>query len=482
MKEGDSLHNMVVDTKRRSITQVAIDVFLELTGIELYPEQEEVVRYEGGEAIGGGGEGSGKSFVGMAYLIPRAMVKKTKLYWLVGAEYERVQVEFRNIVEYGIKVGLIGKKGWSKNINPGWIEFTTGARVETKSAADPTRIGEVEPDGIIVCEAGLIDHESYLRLKGRAARKAREGSWMLLTGSFNGSLGWYPDLWRAGQIPNAQGLKSFLLPSWINKKLYPGGREDVVIKRLEASMSYSRFMERHGGQPCLPSHRVVYNAKPELHARKLEIDPNIPIELTLDPGYQPGAFAVLATQTVKVGGYHNQLQVVDEIYVQGFVTEQVAQIVMKKPWWKQVAEQGVIDVAGTYHAGAMPPAAEKWAEVTRMHLRGRKIELRAGIDRLNEFLLPHPITGEPSVVVDSINCPGLCSEWGFCQSPVEEGGIWLNKTNRQGNVVGGPEDKNDHASQALIYLIIDKWGYAHRDNATRLYRTDKQGKLVPMGV
>jgi len=65
---------------------------------------------------------------------------------------------------------------------------------------------------------------------------------------------------------------------------------------------------------------------------------------------------------------------------------------------------------------------------------------------------------------------------------VEEGGIWLNKTNRQGNVVGGPEDKNDHASQALIYLIIDKWGYAHRDNATRLYRTDKQGRLIPMGV
>ena len=440
-------------------------------GFKLFPAQEEVVRCEAREPVGGGGEGSGKSITAAVYTLCR--IHLADLIWLVGAEYERVKKEFQYITEFGTYLGIVEKGGYTKNINPGRVKFVTGATLETKSATDPSRIGEDQPDIIVECEAGLIDEETKHRLRGRAARKR---GWHISTGSFNSSFGGFVDSWTTGQAPNALDIKSFSLPSWINTYLYPGGREDPEILRLERSMTFSRFMERHVGMPCPPSNRVIYNADPKLHAKKLSINPDLPVAFTIDPGYAPGAFVVLAIQ-IENNGMHDVVQVIDEIYVQHLVAEQVAFLAMKRPWWKQTEEFGIVDVAGTYHAGAMPPVSEKWREVTKKPLYGRRVEVKAGIDRLNEFLLPHPVTNLPSLVIDSVNCPGLSSEWGFGKSPVDGGGVWLNKTDHIGNVIGGPEKRNNHASTALIYHLIDRYGYGER-GGVQLFRTARDGSLV----
>src|SRR3972149_1094051 len=63
-------------------------------------------------------------------------------------------------------------------------------------------------------------------------------------------------MFQAWQSPDAAG-RSFSLPTWENSHLYPGGRGDPEILKLEGSMTRERFMERHAGEPSPPAGRVV---------------------------------------------------------------------------------------------------------------------------------------------------------------------------------------------------------------------------------
>ncbi len=71
-----------------------------------------------------------------------------------------------------------------------------GTRIETKSAKDPRTLAMRAPDGIIGCEASQLDMESFHRLRGRCAPKR---GWLFLAGTFEGSLGWYPQLFQTWQ-------------------------------------------------------------------------------------------------------------------------------------------------------------------------------------------------------------------------------------------------------------------------------------------
>ncbi len=89
------------------------------------------------------------------------------------------------------------------------------------------------PNGIVEREASQLDLETFYRLRGRCAPK---GGWLFLGGTFESSLGWYPQTfstWESG-VGEEQ---SFSLPSYSNFHLYPGGRDDPEIRRLEAFAS-----------------------------------------------------------------------------------------------------------------------------------------------------------------------------------------------------------------------------------------------------
>src|SRR5690606_39648731 len=67
---------------------------------------------------------------------------------------------------------------------------------------------------------------------------------IFFSGTFEGAYGWYADLWNRWQGPNDDGGKSFSLPTWTNRAVYPGGREDPEIKRQESLMPPDLFQER----------------------------------------------------------------------------------------------------------------------------------------------------------------------------------------------------------------------------------------------
>ena len=404
-----------------------------------------------------GGEQAGKSMVASKYLLGRFMeTEEPGLYWLVAADYERTRAEFEYLVQDFATLGIL--KQASKRVDPGYIVLADGTRIETKSAKDPRTLAMRAPHGILGCEASQLDMETFFRLRGRCAPKR---GWMFLAGTFEGSLGWYPQMftaWAAGADPEA---KAYSLPSWTNKYLYPGGREDPEIQRLKEVASDDFYMERIEGKPSPPKGLVFPEFRPDAHVVDVEYVPDVPVHLWMDPGYAGG----YAVEVVQVQG--EQIQVIDEIYEVGLVTDEIIDIAKSRPWWPDV-KFGVIDIAGNQHQ-AMAAPAEVWLQQAGLYLSSQKVKINEGTERLKGWLKIDPRTHAPRIVF-SPKCIGIMSEFGMAPNPFDgQTRAYRWKTDREGNIVGDtPEDKYNHGVKAIIYGLIDRFGYSYVQGHDRI--------------
>ena len=404
-----------------------------------------------------GGEQAGKSMVASKYLLGRFMeTEEPGLYWLVAADYERTRAEFEYLVQDFATLGIL--KQASKRVDPGYIVLADGTRIETKSAKDPRTLAMRAPNGILGCEASQLDMETFFRLRGRCAPKR---GWMFLAGTFEGSLGWYPQMytaWAAGADPEA---KAYSLPSWTNKYLYPGGREDPEIQRLKEVASDDFYMERIEGKPSPPKGLVFTEFRPDAHVVDVEYVPDVPVHLWMDPGYAGG----YAVEVIQVQG--EQIQVIDEIYEVGLVTDEIIDIAKSRPWWPDV-KFGVIDIAGNQHQ-AMAAPAEVWLQQAGLYLSSQKVKINEGTERVKGWLKIDPRTHAPRIVF-SPKCIGIMSEFGMAPNPFDgQTRAYRWKTDREGNIVGDtPEDKYNHGIKAIIYGLIDRFGYSYVQGHDRI--------------
>ena len=405
-----------------------------------------------------GGEQAGKSMIASKYLLARFLETQGKgLFWLVAADYERTRAEFTYLAEDFEKLGMI--KDISKRVDPGHITLADGTLIETKSAKDPRTLAMKAPDGIIGCEASQLDMETFFRLRGRCAPKR---AWMFLGGTFEGSLGWYPQMytaWASGAEPDA---RAFSLPSYTNIHLYPGGIHDPEIQKLRSVSRDDFFLERIEGKPSPPRGLVFPEFRPDMHIDDtIKYDPDLPVHIWMDPGYA-GAYAVEVIQVVG-----EQIRIIDEIYEQGLVTDEIIDIAKSRIWWKNV-QFGVIDVAGNQHQ-AMAAPAEIWIDQTGLYLSSQKVRINDGTERLKGWLKIDSKTHAPRIVF-SPKCRGVLSEFGSVASPLDgQTRAYRWKLDRDGNIVGdSPEDKNNHGVKALIYGLIDRFGYGYVDHRHKI--------------
>ena len=395
-----------------------------------------------------GGEQAGKSMIASKFLLKKAFeTEGAGLYWLVAADYERTRAEFEYLVSDFAQLGILKKT--SKRVDPGRIELADATVIETKSAKDPRTLAMKAPNGIIGCEASQLDLECFYRLRGRCApRKA----WLFLAGTFESSLGWYPQMFQSWKY-GVNDEQSYSLPSWTNKHLYPKGKEDPEILRLKESSSDDFFMERIEGIPSPPRGVVFPEFRPDIHVSdKIEYVPDEPVHVWIDPGYA-GAYAVCAIQII-----NDQVRVFDEVYEQNLITEEIINIVQNKPWYKDL-RYGVIDIAGYQHQ-AMSAPAEVWLDSTGLYLDSEKIQINDGTERLKSTL---KLTGkgEPKLIISPV-CKGLLSEFGATANPFDgQTKVYQWKVDRDGNIVGNqPQDKYNHGIKALIYGLINHFGYS----------------------
>ena len=448
----------------------------EETGVLPTPEQAEILLSDKRFVLVAGGEQAGKSVVASLFLMlkffelpytrvmetsgaggrrrRRVCINKPALYWLVGATYGETEREFRYLAEWFGALGLLAHA--TRRVNPGRIVLKDGTRIETKSAADPRTLSKEAPDGIIGCEASQLDSTVFSRMRGRVTPK---NGWVFLAGTFESSVGWYPQLFKAWR-QGGTDRRSYSLPSWTNRAFYPGGRDDPQLAALRADSTDDFFMERIAGQPVPPRGLVVPEVRPDVHVRDVSYVPGLPVRLAIDPGYA-GAYAVEALQHID-----GREVVVDEIYERGLVTEEIIEMAKARPWWPDV-EGGVIDVAGYQHH-SMPAPGEVWLEEGGVYLSASQVSINDGTQRLRSFLKVPAGDRGPKLLIGG-HCKGILSELGITPNPFDgQTRPYRWKTDREGNIVGRtPEDRYNHAVKAVIYHLVDKYGYSSSPRADK---------------
>jgi hypothetical protein len=400
-----------------------------------------------------GGERGGKSWlVALMALYCLDLNRHKGEYWIVGPDYNQARPEFTYIYEALVNKKMVVEASVSMPSNPAsaWsFQTVWGAHIRTRSAADVQKLASFSVSGVIMAEAAQHVYESYLKLLGRVSET---GGFLLLSGTLEAGLPWYEDLFKRWQGENALGARSFSLPSWSNTAVYPGGREDVRIKELEAEYPPDLFAERFGAEPRKTHGLVLPEFAMATHVRKLEVDPKLPVELWMDPGHH--TYAVLFVQNIGLVTH-----VLDRVYTHGLIVHDVIPLVMGNPLWKLVElhNGGVIDNAGKQHQ-ANKSQVELWQEIAGLSLRAQYIKLNVLIETLRFRLGSNNPLHSPLVYFNS-HMTNAKSPQGLAMDVLAEPEMWSwpnRGINRNQAMV--PTDKNNDAMKALGYGFVDRYG------------------------
>lgn len=403
------------------------------------------------------------------------------LYWLIGKDYSMTKAEWQYMISIFRDMDLLhpsttkfnGDSGKSSRMFIGFknTPIEDCITIETISADVLEKISRFAPMGIIVAEAAQNSESLYFKCIERLTQTRKHGSWLIMEGTFEGSLGWYPQLferWRNGN-ENEKAI-SVSCPSWENEVEFPEGKDDPAIRDAQQRMTEQEFSERYGGEPCPPKGSVMADSfRFDIHVSAVETyyDPDDDVYLAHDPGIAHAA-AALAIQVRKDYLGEPQVCVIDEVYTKGLGVNEFIDIVLKKSWFENVNQsRSVIDQAGSFKNFGGDPIVKQWRDKTGINFRYNKVPIKkssdweTGVDLLKRFCKVHPITGRPNLFVNP-KCRGLISEWGGCANPISgQSEVWCWKTDAQGNPIGLAQIFDD-SSKALIYYLWDFFGYADK--------------------
>lgn len=450
--------------------------------IETWSEQDEILVHEARIQLVAGGERAGKSFLGALKVLNHLdEYKDGDVVWLVARDYERCRAEWNYLLSMLGQLGLVLKT--STRIDPGIMVVSCGSanspddtfQIKTKSAQDYRTLAMEAPRGIVACEASQLDHDSFLRLRGRIAEKR---GWLFLEGTFEMSLGWYPSQWEQWQAyPNKDDGRSFSLPSWTNKRVYPDGREDPEIESLAGLHSENWFNERIAGRPAPPRGLVHALFQTGIHVNpELEYVPGESVHLWVDPGYSQVTHSAYAVEAVQI--IEGQVRVFDEVFMRGsdagqITSEDVIDRCRSRPWWKDV-KHGVIDVAAKSVGERRP--IDVWLTYGGLYMATdqAKVPIMDGIERFNTFLKTDAVTFEPRMAFSS-RCRGVLSELGGATNPFDDQvHVYAWKVDREGNVIGrAPRDAFNHGVKAITYGLISNYGHARSQLAANVIKVKR---------
>jgi len=280
-----------------------------------------------------GGERAGKSRTLAEDLLSEGVDEAKRkralvLIWLIAKEYEGTRKEFSYMVENIQKLGVLNTLSFPDRGPCTALAAWDGSavRIKTRCGKDAKRVMMEAPHLIGACEVGQLPYETYLKLHGRLAE--HRGKFMG-SGTFEEPWGWMPELFNEWQIPGADGV-SFSLPSWSNIHVFPGGREDPEIERLERVYGDvpGLFEAKCGGVPTPPVGLVFREFSHLIHvsAEKAEYVKGEPVYLGIDPSRGTNPYAVGAFQT-RMG---DEIHAIDEIYEVGRICEQVIEIARER--------------------------------------------------------------------------------------------------------------------------------------------------------
>jgi len=412
--------------------------------------------------ICGGVRGS-KSYTAKTFFWSHRDWSRPQKFWIGAATYPLTKVMFNYIKDDARAMGILNTKGTTNQWDPGMITLVDGTTIETKSGTNPEGWASEAVDGIIIDEAAQITLDLYLRSLERLSEKR---GWLLLVGTLEESLGWYPklfDLWRNGTKDSEGNLvsQSFSLPTWENTYLFPGGRQDPEILRMESEMGPEKFKERCAGEPVPPAGLVHPEFRADVHIETTNWNPDLPILMGVDPGYSD-ACAYEFFQEID-----GQLRGFFEVYERGKTVDWVIDFIQDQEFFKVSTGldgpgfYGACDIYGDQHHH-LSTVIEVWRQKTGVHLHSKKIRNVNDVDaQIHRYLAFDPLWERPRVVFDP-SMKGILSNFGVGPEPHDN--IFRSyrwDMTRDGQVVGTkPKDANNHGIKAFGYLLVNRYGFA----------------------
>ncbi len=435
-------------------------------GFNPQPAQRIALASPARTVLAAGGERAGKSYTSAVKLVTWVMedlvrLGPKRLYWIVGPDYVQTHREYDYAADFFYRLQMVLPGGDSRPKDGAWIMHLKGdVTIMTRTSEDPKTLANDAPDGVLMVEAAQQAFEAFEKLYNRLAQQRAAGSGhFYVSGTFEKSLGWYPEIFNLFQGDNLYGGRSFSLPSWENLVVFPGGWDDPEMVRLRAILPKETYDERFGGIPCPPKELVFREFRHHLHVVSMRFadtkqpfrDENgwaLPkdgeLELWVDPGYA-GAYSVLFVYI-----FAGLVFVVDEVYAQGKIGEVViAETLAKQELFKRVT-RGVMDVAGRQH-NAMKSQEELWLEKAKLSMFSESVPIVDGIIRHRTFLVD-PMSLAPRIFHDP-KCVGTINEYGLYRYPEA-------KENRDEREL--PIDANNHSMKAIAYGLWNHFGYVDR--------------------
>jgi hypothetical protein len=406
-----------------------------------------------------GGERSGKSFLTVAIALLLIQPQDPDnldqcpptLVWVVGPDYLQARAEFEYLYYTLERGGFIKSVSMPNSQTSSWNLTTTwNCTITTKSSGDIRKLASFAPDVFIMSEAAQQEYGVYLKARGRVAQKRGH---ILLSGTLEQGLPWYGDLLKRWRGRNAEGGHAVSIPTWTNKKEFPGGWHDPEIVGLRESVHEDYFMERYGAEPRKATNLVIPEFDYTQHVKELKPEPDAPVELWIDPG--KNAYAVLFVQTLG-----KTTHVLDRVYRRGVIAQDVIPEVKDNPLWelvmKNTQSHGVIDIAGRQQHGA-PSQIEIWQDAG-VQLRSNYVHQDIGRDVVRYRLRPLGKDEAPLLFFNS-HMTNRMSPDGTAEDVFAEFELWKWRTrHHNSSEPRHPIDANNHAIKALGYGLYDKFG------------------------
>jgi hypothetical protein len=270
-----------------------------------------------------------------------------------------------------------------------------------------------------------------------------------MSGTFEQSERWYQQWFKIGQRPNDMRLESIAIPTYANEFNYPGGRENSVIQEMRRIYDDEYWQERIEAEPIAPHGLVLKGFKPH-NVKETELDPNLPVYLWVDPGYD-AAYAVEVFQIEGKTAYG-----IDEVYEHDRTTEEVIGICKTRPWWdcKKIA---TVDFAARQHQMGKS-VQEQWWEYAHLRLTdlGKPILVKDMAERIITKLNAGEIFISPRQV-------GALAEADSGDPPWQGHRAWKHKVDHDGAIFDrNSTEGNRDAWMAIGYGLIRHFGYAPR--------------------
>jgi len=471
---------------------------------------------------------SGKTYGGMMEVIPYLFWIGTT-GWVVSATYDLAE-ELRRKIE-DILIGRAGMERVNNVVNLEPWQFTysikthtltmgTGSTLMLKSADSPNSMHAIPLDYVLIDEAALLPYSLYdTRI---VPRLADAGGWVLSMGTFEWLEGeWFEEYFDIGQSQNDLGIESWHHPTEDNYHVYvaKGGEtpedigsiyhvnfgkvindnkevdwplkagQQIIIynidkawldeqkKRMRPEVFASRFEAKRASNPfqVFPTwDQARYNSR-----ERASFDKDLPVYLAIDPG---GTYAVAVLQLKKfsdVGtdnaitdGY--SLCIIDELYYQTTITtNEVFAAASRREWWPNVSRfymphwdkmQGAIDVTAKEQQRTWEFLARKDDRIKSLHLMAMKVNRQPGIQTLQHFLDTDSIYVNPKCVFWNTEM----RRWSYPQPSLMEAYEDPRK--------GEPVDAWNHLTKAVIYFIVNKFGYFGKSSTNA--KVSKQAILM----